>query len=127
MVDVLMLWSQLEPSLVRKIGSSPRVRRKRNLISAAETDQPSAARWHEEQDRPLVPSDWKKGPVRSIDVLLTLYVSRNPLLLGSGKRLGKDCAPMMVPLRAPTTSRVMRLSFVLTLLLLAMPGSSFSI
>ena len=55
-VDVSMFWSQLEPSLVRKIGSRPWVRRKRNCTSSAEMLQLSVGKWQEEQDLPLVPS-----------------------------------------------------------------------
>src|SRR4029077_2213299 len=108
-----MLWSQLEPSLVRKIGSSPRVRRNRNLISAAETDQPSPGRWQEEQERPFVPSDWKNGPVRSMAVLLILYVSTNPLRLGSGKRFGSGCAVAGVAASTIATSTAIEFGFTL--------------
>src|SRR4029077_12935198 len=102
-----MFWSQFEPSLVRKMGSKPRVRRNRNWTSAAETLQPSVGRRQEEQDRPLVPSDWKKAPVKLIGALLTLYVSRNPLPLGSGARLGSDCAPALNPTSRPVISTAM--------------------
>src|ERR1041385_7040752 len=86
-----MSWSQLEPSLVRKIGSRPRVRKKRSWISAAETVHPSAGTWHVEQDRPLRPIDWKNVPVRLIGPPWMLYVSSNPLASGSGDKLGNPC------------------------------------
>ena len=41
-----MSWSQLEPSLVRKMGSEPCVRSKRTFTSSAEMVQPWAGRWH---------------------------------------------------------------------------------
>src|SRR4026208_1129585 len=94
------------------MGSKPCVRRKRNRISAAETDQASAARWQEEHDRPLVPRDWKNGPVRSMSVLLMLYVSTNPLPSGRGKRLGRDCALATAPIRELTTNRTTELSLI---------------
>ena len=50
-LEVSMLWSQLDPSLVRKMGSRPCVRLKRRFISSAEMPQPSAGRWQEKQLR----------------------------------------------------------------------------
>jgi hypothetical protein len=66
------------------------VRRKRSCTPEAETVQPSLGRWQEAQERPLVPSDWKKAPVKLIGALLTLYVSSHPLGFGSGSKFGND-------------------------------------
>src|SRR5450755_2468297 len=112
MVEVSMFWSQLDPSLVRKIGSNPWVRRKRNCTSAAETLQPSVGKWQEAQDRPLVPSDWKNAPVKFIGALLTLYVSSNPLRFGRGNRLGSDWPLAAVVIMATAIRREIFLSSI---------------
>src|SRR6185295_18123129 len=52
---------EFEPSLVRKIGSRPSVAANRAWTCDGTIDQPSDAAWHEPQERPLVPSDWKNG------------------------------------------------------------------
>ena len=111
-----MFWSQLEPSLVRKIGSKPCVRRKRNCSSAGETVQPSVGRWQEAQDLPLVPSDWKKAPVKLIGALLTLYVSSNPLPFGSGNRLGSDWPLDAAGIMPAAISTAIAISLILHLL-----------
>jgi hypothetical protein len=116
-VEVLMLWSQFEPSLGRNIGSNPWVRRNRSRTSSAEIDQASVGKWQDEQERPLEPRDWKNAPVRGIDVLLMLYVATNPLLFCRGKRLGKDCPLAMAPIIVPSATPMLKLDFMLTFLL----------
>src|SRR6185312_383098 len=49
------------PSTRAKIGSVPLVWLKRWRISAAEIVQPSAWRWQELHERPLLPRLWKNG------------------------------------------------------------------
>jgi hypothetical protein len=66
------------------------VRRKRSCIPDADTVQPSAGTWQEEQERPFVPSDWKNAPLKLIGASLTLYVSSHPLGFGSGSKFGSD-------------------------------------
>ena len=77
-METSILWLQLEPSTVRKIGSRPWVREKRSWTFAAETDMPSLGWWHEPHERPFVPKLWKNGPLRSMPPLLMLYVSDAP-------------------------------------------------
>lgn len=67
-----MLWLQLDPSTVRKMGSRPSDRSNLACTWAAETDMPSLGWWQEPHDRPLVPMLWKKGPVGSIPPLAVL-------------------------------------------------------
>src|SRR5215813_1498798 len=83
-----MLWLQLEPSLVRKMGSRPRVATKRCWTLAAETDIPSLGWWQVAQERPLLPKLWKKGPARSMPPPLVLYVSEAPLGFANNMSLG---------------------------------------
>src|SRR5262245_16920401 len=82
--------SQLEPSFVRKIGSSPAELSNRFATCSAETVQPSPGWWQVEQLRPLVPRLWKNGPVRSTWPV-ALKVLRTPMALGKGKRFGRNC------------------------------------
>src|ERR1017187_3778340 len=51
--------------------------------------------------RPFVPSDWKKGPVRSIGPPPAFCVSRRPDPLGKGKRSGSDCPLAANPVSKP--------------------------
>jgi hypothetical protein len=107
-----MFWSQLDPSLVRKIGSRPLVKRKRNCTSAGEMLQPWVGRWQEAQDRPLLPRDWKKAPRKLIGALFTLYVSNHPLRFGSGNRLGSDWPVAAAVIMAAPISTAIALSFI---------------
>src|SRR5260370_5476303 len=50
-----------EPSLIRKIGSSPFVALKMALMRAVEMPSPSSSLWQLLQVRPLMPRFWKNG------------------------------------------------------------------
>src|SRR3954447_26597663 len=65
---------QLEPSLVRKIGSIPFVALNFACTSAGVIDHAEPARWHVLHVRPFVPSGRKNGFVTSTFP----YVSRSP-------------------------------------------------
>ena len=65
--------SQLDPSLLRKIGSATPDSRKRACTPSGVIDHPSLGIWQLEQLRPFMPSDLKKGFERSIvPVVLTV-------------------------------------------------------
>ena len=54
-----------EPSLGRKRGSVPRLSAKRSCALVGVRVIPTSGSWQVWHDRPLVPSDWKKGFVGS--------------------------------------------------------------
>src|SRR2546422_4614352 len=91
-----MLWLQLEPSTVRKIGSWPWVSENRCWTWLAETDMPSLGWWQLPQDRPLVPKLWKNGPVRSMPPPVVLWVSDAPPGFPKNVPLGMKviCCPL---------------------------------
>src|SRR5215469_6055474 len=102
-----MLWLQLEPSFVRKIGSSPWVSTNRCWTLAAATDIPSLGWWQVAQERPLVPRLWKNGPVRSIPPPAVLWVSDAPVGFAKNVPLGMNESPVN-PAAAitPTSARI---------------------
>src|SRR5829696_2323714 len=78
---------EFDPSLVRKIGSSPSVASKRAWTCDGTIVQPSAGWWHDPHERPLVPRDWKNGLSKSmlpltLDVRTMPVGSANPNMLG---------------------------------------------
>src|SRR6266851_924359 len=93
-----MLWLQLEPSTVRKIGSWPWVSKNRCWTWAAETDIPSLGWWQVPHERPLVPKLWKNGPVRSMPPPVVLWVSDAPPGFEKKTPLGmkENCCPPTV-------------------------------
>src|SRR5262245_23139166 len=52
---------EFDPSLVRKMGSIPRVFSNRARTSWGEIAQPVEGTWHETHDLPFVPRLWKNG------------------------------------------------------------------
>src|SRR5215470_1316838 len=78
---------EFDPSLVRKIGSVPAVRKKRTCTPGGVMVHPSDCTWHEAQLRPFVPKLWKNGPLRSM-APARLNVAANPLSLIDGRRFG---------------------------------------
>ena len=93
------------------MGSSPRVRRKRNWIPLAETPHPSVGRWQVEQERPLVPRDWKNAPFRLMGASWMLYVSSKPLPSGKGNKLGNAWALAALPAKATLTVNAKTVEF----------------
>src|ERR1700740_3031463 len=74
------------------MGSVPAVTTKRAFTWAPDTVHASLGWWHVLQVRPLVPSCWKKGPVKSTRPLgSVVYVSTAPLGSTKGNRLGRPC------------------------------------
>src|SRR6185437_13893344 len=71
------------PSTGRKIGSVPAVRKKRSATSGGEIPQPVACTWHDEHERPFVPSDTKNGLWTSIPPAV-LTVCTRPVASGIG-------------------------------------------
>ena len=66
-------FGEFEPSLVRKMGSSPPVDWNRCCSSAGVIVQADDATWQEEHDLPLVPKLWKNG----FDVVQRVAVDRD--------------------------------------------------
>src|ERR1051326_6184370 len=83
---------ELEPSLVRKIGSSPPLASNRICTCDGTIVQPSAGWWHDAQARPFVPRDWKNGLSKSV-APLTLYVRAMPVSFANPNRLGPSPSP----------------------------------
>src|SRR6266704_2691164 len=87
---------EVEPSLVRKIGSVPPVASKRACTLAGVTVQPVLGWWQLTQARPLVPRLWKNGPVRST-LPAVLKVAASPVGLANGSILGRNDLSPPVP------------------------------
>src|SRR3954470_13605347 len=97
---------ELEPSLVRKIGSSPPVRAKRTFTSAGEIDQPVLGTWQEMQERPLVPRLLKNGLRRSGADPSSVTDRRTPEALSVSRTTGREPSCARAPVGATaSTSR----------------------
>ena len=98
---------QTAPSTGRKIGSLPRVVRKRTARSGGDTDQPWEGTWHDRQVLPLEPIFLKNGFERSIDPFVEIVVAL-PLGFSETNGPGNDCDIISEPRtnRARTTANI---------------------
>src|SRR5215470_430636 len=83
---------QLEPSLVRNMGSVPALASNFACTSAGVIVHAELEMWHELHVRPFVPRFWKNGFVMSIPPLV-LYVLSTPVLSIDFSGFGRSFPP----------------------------------
>src|SRR5690348_4948951 len=96
---------QTAPSTAESKGSWPAVAWKICSARAALRPIPFSARWQVAQARPLVPRDWKQGPLWS-NLPLALFVSTKPVWSWKGNRLGRDAATTAAAVNTGTAQAI---------------------
>src|SRR5262245_34095493 len=98
-------FGEFDPSTARKIGSRPAVWSNRRWINSGVTVIPASGTWQLEQERPLVPSDWKNGLLGSLSgPPEALMVREKPKRFGTRISLRGPCSDRNASTRARSDS-----------------------